>query len=783
MASKPLLNKFKQLKLKLHSIKADLFFLKKCKENSVFPNFIKINCATTNSRTSEVVNKGKYTWLSLERKYLHSKLSNIELEMYSINKQIIGNMNIYEYESWICFLHDLETTVFKYLKRKKSKLHKKFIVLQQKQNTNKIKNKIQTIDNYVCNLSTTTLTNTELQLLQKGIHYTPTPISTNIQNTVVDIESAINYLSDAEKSVIRNKVKPILKHQKNKNKSRNCDSWSDIIKKLKSKDVHFIKADKGNKLVILNKSDYTTRMTNTLNNSSLISLTRNPINQMIKEANNAISQIENVCGIEKYKLKISNPMLPKCYGLPKIHKPGEKMRPIVSSINSPSYKIAKWLLSELNKFEPPQSLHIKNSFDVVDKLSDIIIKNDEIMVSFDVESLYPSIPIEETIEMIDDWLLKQNLPPEKIRLYKTLLKLCMNQNQFQFANKYYKQTSGTTMGNPLSCFVANTFMGNFETSLKDRDMLPRVWIRYVDDVFAVVKRDDLHNVLHTLNNQYASIKFTYETEINQTLPFLDILLERKCNKIEFNVYRKPTITDRYITSDSYCSHANKMAVFNSMVYRLCKLPLSVKNYIKELNYIKNVASINGFDNDIVNKLVSKHCKNIKRNEITSFFIEEKKNRNKKRAVFSYAGNLTDQLKNIFKKHNIDLVFTNNAKLLSTICNIKDKTDNNSKSGIYEISCKDCPLKYIGQTRRNILTRFKEHSAHIKYNQPEKSAVAQHVLDFDHFNINKEENLKLLKNVNHVSKLNAWESLYIHKNRFNLMNNDKGPIKSPLFYFT
>ena len=69
------------------------------------------------------------------------------------------------------------------------------------------------------------------------------------------------------------------------------------------------------------------------------------------------------------------------------------------------------------------------------------------------------------------------------------------------------------------------------------------------------------------------------------------------------------------------------------------------------------------------------------------------------------------------------------------------------------------------------------------NQLQSTVAQQHVLDNDHFNITRHENLKLLKNVNNTTKLNAWESLHIHKNRFNLMNFDKGPIKSSLFYFT
>lgn len=50
----------------------------------------------------------------------------------------------------------------------------------------------------------------------------------------------------------------------------------------------------------------------------------------------------------QFKLIVSNPILPRLYSTPKIHKVGEKHRVIVSNINSPYEKLSKWLLSELN---------------------------------------------------------------------------------------------------------------------------------------------------------------------------------------------------------------------------------------------------------------------------------------------------------------------------------------------------------------------------------------------------------------------------------------------------
>ena len=61
-----------------------------------------------------------------------------------------------------------------------------------------------------------------------------------------------------------------------------------------------------------------------------------------------------------------------------------------------------------------------------------------------------------------------------------------------------------------------------------------------------------------------------------------------------------------------------------------------------------------------------------------------------------------------------IVHPSGNKLQQLLGNPKDKIELNERSGIYEISCKDCNLKYVGQSKRSIIIRFKEHMAHLWY---------------------------------------------------------------------
>jgi hypothetical protein len=64
---------------------------------------------------------------------------------------------------------------------------------------------------------------------------------------------------------------------------------------------------------------------------------QNPLNEMINEAKNRIRlalKNLNLSQFFQYSLKVSNLRVPELHGLAKIHKPGNKMRPIISNINS-----------------------------------------------------------------------------------------------------------------------------------------------------------------------------------------------------------------------------------------------------------------------------------------------------------------------------------------------------------------------------------------------------------------------------------------------------------------
>src|SRR6202044_3940579 len=92
---------------------------------------------------------------------------------------------------------------------------------------------------------------------------------------------------------------------------------------------------------------------------------------------------------EKLKKKLipSSECIPRIYGLPKIHKEGAPLRPIVNTIGSPTYELAKYVARILKPLVGNTDSFIKDSHDFVKLIKNEKLERDDLLVSFDVVSL------------------------------------------------------------------------------------------------------------------------------------------------------------------------------------------------------------------------------------------------------------------------------------------------------------------------------------------------------------------------------------------------------------
>ena len=211
---------------------------------------------------------------------------------------------------------------------------------------------------------------------------------------------------------------------------------------------------------------------------------------------------------------------------------------------------------------------IKNSFEFAKE----VIEQDSglFMATLDVESLFTNIPLEETINISCDSLFGSEAKINNFSRndFEKLLRMALQNNFFNFDGKTYKQIDGVAMGSPLGPSLANAFLCFHETIwLNDcpEDFKPVYYRRYVDDIFALFRSPDhLEKFTSYLNSKHKNIKFTYEKESNDSLPFLDILISRSENGFKTSVYHKPTFSGVYSNFNSFIYDQYKIGLIFTM---------------------------------------------------------------------------------------------------------------------------------------------------------------------------------------------------------------------------
>ena len=144
------------------------------------------------------------------------------------------------------------------------------------------------------------------------------------------------------------------------------------------------------------------------------------------------------------------------YGLPNIHKPNIPLRPIVSSINTPQYKLAKFIIPHINILSKNEYT-LDNSRDLINSVSEMHIDENYFMTSFDVESLFTNIPLKETIDIIVNSIYDggDDVRGMNRNDFRKLLELITTENYIIFNNKFIRQKEGLAMGNLISAVFAN----------------------------------------------------------------------------------------------------------------------------------------------------------------------------------------------------------------------------------------------------------------------------------------------------------------------------------------
>jgi hypothetical protein len=390
--------------------------------------------------------------------------------------------------------------------------------------------------------------------------------------------------------------------------------------------------------------------------------------------------------------------------------------------------------------------------------------------------LFTNVPLSETIEICLDALFSS--PTSLViglsrKYFKLLLELTVFNSFFIFNGSLYKQIEGLGMGLPLGPTFANIFMCFYEKIWLEKcpsNFRPIFYKRYIDDTFVLFKSEaHIEMFLQYLNTRHPNIRFTFESEHNNRLNFLDVCVFRSNNKFHTSVYRKPSFTNLGFSFFSFCSKRFKMNSLSTLITRAYRVCSDYKDLHTEFLFLTSFFIKNGFPSTVITRSISKFLSNI-------YDPNPINNQNKSYiyCVLPYFGFQSEKLKQelskiiskFFPEISLRVILVNN-RTIGSLFHFKDVLPLGMRSSlIYNFSCAHCASQYVGSTHRALFVRVAEHAGRSYrtgriLGSPSHSSIRQHcnsscdqIIDFSKF--------KIVDSCSINFDLRILEPLYIHK---------------------
>ncbi|UYV62960.1 hypothetical protein LAZ67_2002627 [Cordylochernes scorpioides] len=254
------------------------------------------------------------------------------------------------------------------------------------------------------NLSSTVLSPQETTLLSKGLKFRPVSRPDPLK-IISAVEAGIRSLNNSEKYKIRHTVSNILSLPSTQPRASPLEF--DIIRKLRQKNhLAIMQSDKGSQTVIMNTTDYKEKLQVVLADIStfkpISAQNRSTIYSSVRKELNRLKRNQIISPEEHKSFLPDTATESYIYGLPKLHKPGIPLRPIVAHFLSPMAPVAKFISSFLSSLlkGTPSLTSISSTSTFINDVHGTPPCPSLVMVSFDVVSLYPSLPHDLIIDSL-----------------------------------------------------------------------------------------------------------------------------------------------------------------------------------------------------------------------------------------------------------------------------------------------------------------------------------------------------------------------------------------------
>ena len=744
---------------KLEKAKLDLHFLNACIRCECIPKFLKFKLYKHSLQNTSLYRSWQKKLLQLEIEDKQNTLNNLKNQSTILLQDLRSQTSFLDF---IALRHLIRKNNASWIKHTQDKHETKLKAIG---GTSRIHHCDP--DKVIFNLSDRVLTVREKFLLSFGLDFGLPIYRPNFYSHFLPFESLAKRLKDipcynnvpfsAVTSIIKDTALSIYNHTKKKLNHASIFNTEDykILKNLgNDSSITVSRPDKGRGVVILNRTDYVTKMNHILSDTTKFKKCSNQdSHKLAMQHEDKINRLlrklkqQNIISTSTYNSLFTSGSGPGIlYGLPKIHKTGTPLRPILAAYNTAAYKIAKFIVPLLEPYTH-NSFSLPNSYALIDKLKEIQLNTTSFLCSFDVQSLFTNIPLDETIDIICNTVFQNtdrfhNFPKTEFR---ALLNLAAKNPLFIFNKINYTQTEGCSMGSPVGGIFANFFLAHHEKKWLEQcptHFKPVSYYRYVDDTLTIFNSPDHANkFLDYLNQQHANITFTLETESNGALPFLDCLISKQNNRLSTSIYRKQTFTGLGTSFYSNISHKFKINAIKTLVHRAYHLSSSFFSFDQEINFLRNFFTSNGYPVFIFDTVCKKFLDKIYAPSTVppvtvpkmQFYFSAPYYNNVSEQLIQ---NLTNRLSVLYPQISF-LAVNKNYLTIGKFFKFKDEIPACVRSSvIYKFSCGDCNASYLGCTRQRFKTRIHQHlgtseRSGLALTNPSHSEPRNHAKQFKH----------------------------------------------------
>ena len=250
---------------------------------------------------------------------------------------------------------------------------------------------------------------------------------------------------------------------------------------------------------------------------------------------------------------------------------------------------------------------IRDSSSLISELGNLVLPRDIYFITFDVENLYPSIPLERAFKLISNYIRAH--PHHD--LIMAALRFVHEHNYFQFGDEMFKQNDGTAMGTSCAVVLACLFLGILEEKLLTPATLSilkiQLFRRFIDDglIIAQGKSEDASGILMLLRSLDPNIRIT-DVVSDTTAIFLDVCIFKgprfeETGILSSRVYQKEKNLFQYLPTHS--AHPGK--VFQNLISgelrRYLILSSDVTSFLDVASKFYFRLLRRGYDSKMINK--------------------------------------------------------------------------------------------------------------------------------------------------------------------------------------